>query len=96
MDEFAERLLDMNRTIGQPKKITMIFGRTRRITAYAFSQTCAAKKWPLRGSSGRVLFPAGRAGLSWRPWRLCVKSFLESVDDTGDAVFDEGDVEVDE
>ena len=26
-DEFAERLLDMNRTIGQPKKITMIFGR---------------------------------------------------------------------
>ena len=27
VDEFAERLLDMNRTIGQPKKITMIFGR---------------------------------------------------------------------
>jgi hypothetical protein len=27
LDEFAQRLLDMNRTIGQPKKITMIFGR---------------------------------------------------------------------
>lgn len=27
IDELAERLLDMNRTIGQPKKITMIFGR---------------------------------------------------------------------
>lgn len=27
MDQFAQRLLDMNRTIGQPKKITMIFGR---------------------------------------------------------------------
>lgn len=27
VDEFAERLLDTNRTIGQPKKITMIFGR---------------------------------------------------------------------
>jgi hypothetical protein len=27
VDELAERLLDMNRTIGQPKKITMIFGR---------------------------------------------------------------------
>ena len=27
VDEFAQRLLDMNRTIGQPKKITMIFGR---------------------------------------------------------------------
>jgi hypothetical protein len=27
LDAFAERLLDMNRTIGQPKKITMIFGR---------------------------------------------------------------------
>ena len=24
---FEQRLLDMNRTIGQPKKITMIFGR---------------------------------------------------------------------
>jgi hypothetical protein len=27
VDEFAQRLLDMNRTLGQPKKITMIFGR---------------------------------------------------------------------
>ena len=27
VDEFAQRLLDMNRTIGQPNKITMIFGR---------------------------------------------------------------------
>jgi hypothetical protein len=27
VDELAQRLLDMNRTIGQPKKITMIFGR---------------------------------------------------------------------
>jgi hypothetical protein len=27
VDQFAERLLDMNRTIGQPKKITLIFGR---------------------------------------------------------------------
>ena len=27
VDQLAERLLDMNRTIGQPKKITMIFGR---------------------------------------------------------------------
>ncbi len=27
VDELTERLLDMNRTIGQPKKITMIFGR---------------------------------------------------------------------
>jgi hypothetical protein len=27
VDEFAERLLDMNRTLGQPKKITLIFGR---------------------------------------------------------------------
>jgi hypothetical protein len=27
IDQFAERLLDMNRTIGQPKKITLIFGR---------------------------------------------------------------------
>jgi len=27
VDEFAQRLLDMNRMIGQPKKITMIFGR---------------------------------------------------------------------
>jgi hypothetical protein len=27
VDEFAQRLLDMNRTIGQPKKITLIFGR---------------------------------------------------------------------
>jgi hypothetical protein len=27
VDELAERLLDMNRTLGQPKKITMIFGR---------------------------------------------------------------------
>ena len=27
VDEFVQRLLDMNRTIGQPKKITMIFGR---------------------------------------------------------------------
>ena len=26
-DELTERLLDLNRTIGQPKKITMIFGR---------------------------------------------------------------------
>ena len=26
VDQFAERLLDMNRTIGQPKKITLIFG----------------------------------------------------------------------
>ena len=29
VDQFAERLLDMNRTIGQPKKITLIFGNTR-------------------------------------------------------------------
>ena len=27
VDELTERLLDLNRTIGQPKKITMIFGR---------------------------------------------------------------------
>ena len=27
VDELTERLLDANRTIGQPKKITMIFGR---------------------------------------------------------------------
>jgi hypothetical protein len=27
VDQFAERLLDMNRTIGQPKKNTLIFGR---------------------------------------------------------------------
>src|SRR5882762_7765017 len=27
VDQFTERLLDMNRTIGQPKKITLIFGR---------------------------------------------------------------------
>jgi hypothetical protein len=27
VDQFAERLLDMNRTLGQPNKITMIFGR---------------------------------------------------------------------
>ncbi len=27
VDQFAERLLDRNRTIGQPKKITLIFGR---------------------------------------------------------------------
>jgi len=27
VDEFSQRLLDMNRTIGQPKKITVIFGR---------------------------------------------------------------------
>ena len=27
VDQFAERLLDMNRTIGQPKKITLLFGR---------------------------------------------------------------------
>jgi hypothetical protein len=27
VDERTERLLDLNRTIGQPKKITMIFGR---------------------------------------------------------------------
>ena len=27
VDEFAQRLLDRNRTIGQPKKITLIFGR---------------------------------------------------------------------
>jgi hypothetical protein len=27
VDELEQRLLDMNRTIGQPKKITMIFGR---------------------------------------------------------------------
>ena len=27
MDELEQRLLDMNRTIGQPKKITIIFGR---------------------------------------------------------------------
>lgn len=27
LDELGQRLLDMNRTIGQPKKITMIFGR---------------------------------------------------------------------
>jgi hypothetical protein len=27
VDELTQRLLDMNRTIGQPKKITMIFGR---------------------------------------------------------------------
>jgi hypothetical protein len=27
VDELAQRLLDMNRTIGQPKKITLIFGR---------------------------------------------------------------------
>jgi hypothetical protein len=27
VDEVTERLLDLNRTIGQPKKITMIFGR---------------------------------------------------------------------
>ena len=27
VDELAERLLDVNRTIGQPQKITMIFGR---------------------------------------------------------------------
>jgi hypothetical protein len=27
VDQFAERLLDMNRTIAQPKKITLIFGR---------------------------------------------------------------------
>ena len=27
IDQFAERLLDMNRTIGQPQKITLIFGR---------------------------------------------------------------------
>jgi hypothetical protein len=32
LDQFSERLLDANRTIGQPNKITMIFGRkvTRR------------------------------------------------------------------
>ena len=27
VDELTQRLLDMNRMIGQPKKITMIFGR---------------------------------------------------------------------
>ena len=27
VDQFAQRLLDMNRTLGQPKKITTIFGR---------------------------------------------------------------------
>ena len=32
LDQLGERLLDANRTIGQPKKITMIFGR--KITKY--------------------------------------------------------------
>jgi hypothetical protein len=27
LDQLGQRLLDANRTIGQPKKITMIFGR---------------------------------------------------------------------
>src|SRR5580704_7685533 len=32
LDQLGQRLLDANRTIGQPKKITMIFGR--KVTKY--------------------------------------------------------------
>ena len=69
---------------------------TRRITAYAFSQTAPRKSGPCGAAQCGYRFPGGGRGFSWRPWRLGVRSFLESVDDTGDAVFDEGDVEVEE
>jgi hypothetical protein len=37
LDKLSERLLDANRTIGQPNKITVIFGR--RISRH-YSGTC--------------------------------------------------------
>jgi hypothetical protein len=30
VDEITQRMLDLNRNIGQPKKITMIYGRSYR------------------------------------------------------------------
>jgi hypothetical protein len=61
-----------------------------------FFADCAAKKWPLRGSPERVSFSYGESGVGLSGPGVLARSFLESVDDTGDAVFDEGDVEVDE
>src|SRR5262249_52097070 len=37
-----------------------------------------------------------RADRPWRAWRLCVRSFFEPVDEAGDAIFYQGNVEIDE
>ena len=55
-----------------------------------------AEKVVLRAAPGECLILMERAAPSWRSWRLCVRSFLESVDDTGDAAFDRDHVAVHE
>src|SRR4051812_26089826 len=60
LDKLGERLLDANRTIGQPNKITMIFGR--RITKHYRGklQTEIADmdlKWTILERSRSILSP---------------------------------------
>jgi hypothetical protein len=62
---------------------------TLRITVYAFSRTAPRKSGPF-GAARRAWFVLERS------WRLGVESFLESIDDSGDAMFNQGDVKVDE
>jgi hypothetical protein len=43
VDQFTERLLNINRTIGQPKKITLIFGR--KVTKLYIAAKAPAIDW---------------------------------------------------
>src|SRR6266496_3579240 len=70
-------------------------GEKLSIRTYAFSRAGPRKKWPFGQLSANVCRQA-RANPSWRSWRLRAKSFFESVDDTSDAIFDQGNVEVNE
>jgi len=54
----------------------------------------APKKWPCRAVWSEPSSVWGRAFLATlATWR---ESFLQSIDDAGDTVFDQGDVEVDQ
>jgi hypothetical protein len=47
------------------------------------------EKVALRGSPVQVLIRSDEADRSsWRPLRLCVRSFFKSIDDASDASFD--------
>src|ERR1017187_400997 len=61
-----------------------------------FRRRCAGKVALRAAQTASVGGLARGRSVSWRPWRLCVKSFFQTIDDASDAALDQNDIEVDE
>src|ERR1035441_9248074 len=61
-----------------------------------FRRRCAEKVALRAAQTASVGGLARGRRVSWRPWRLCVKSFFQTIDDASDAALDQNDIEVDE